>query len=306
MNYAHVHIVLNHVPSIGTVVGVAFFIASLVQKNERLQKVSLEILALMALALLPTYVSGNAAQQIIRSRSDVPQALIEVHQNSAIITLFLMIITGTLAWFGLWQFRRFSRPSSGNSIAVLIFSVLTAFFILRTANMGGEISHGEIRSADVALAENVGWRLPIERFTNDHSWVWPASETLHFIGMPLLFGVALLLTLRMLGMMKSISYAALHRLLPLGILGFVLNAVSGMWFFIASPGMYVTNNGFVIKIIFVVLAGICILYFTLFEDPWSVGPEKDAPLNAKVIAVCAITFLLGVMFFGRMLPFIRH
>jgi uncharacterized membrane protein len=305
MNFAHLHIVLNHIPSIGTVIGVVLFIASITQKSDRLKKLSLQILVVMALAVLPTYVSGNAAQRIIRSRTEIPQGLVEVHQNSAMATLVLMVITGTLAWFGLWQFRRYSRPGFGNTAVVLIFSVLTATAILRTGNLGGDISHPEIRAAEVSVPESIGWRAPVERFAN-RSWVWPASETIHFIGMPVLFGVALLLTLRMLGMMKGIPYAALHRLLPLGVLAFVLNVISGMLFFIASPGMYVTNTGFVLKIFFLVVAGLCVLYFTMFDEPWAIGPDKEAPFKVKVIAVCTLTSLLGVMYFGRMLPFMRH
>ena len=307
MNFAHLHIVLNHVPSIGMVVGVVLFIASLVKKIDQLKKFSLEVFVVMALVALPTYMSGNAAQQILRNRSEIPKGLIEAHQNSAMVTLIFLTITATFAWFGLWQFRRFSSPGSWNSTAVLIFSIVTAGFILRTANMGGDISHPEIRSGEgVTVSEDIGWRKPVERFSNDQSWVWPACETIHFIGMSLLFGVTLLLFLRMMGMMKSIPFAALHRLLPLGILGFVLNVISGMIFFISSPGMYVNNPGFSAKIVFLLLAGFCVIYFTVFDKAWAVGPDKDAPLTAKIIAVGFMTSLLGVMYFGRMLPFLRQ
>jgi len=307
MNFAHLHIVLNHVPSIGTTVGVVLLIASFYKKSDRLQKLSLEILVLMALVALPTYVSGNAAQQILRARTDIPKGLIEAHQNSAMLTLILLIFTGTLAWFGLWQFRRFARPGSALSTATLVFSILTAALILRTANLGGDISHPEIRSpGSSSISESIGWREPVELFSNQKSWVWPASETLHFIGMALLFGIVLLLSLRMLGMMKSIPFAAVHRLLPLGVLGFVMNVISGMVFFIASPGMYVTNPGFALKIGFMLIAGVCVIYFTVFEEPWAVGPDKDAPLTAKIVAVCTLSGLLGVMYFGRMLPFLRY
>jgi uncharacterized membrane protein len=306
MNFAHMHVVLNHVPSLGTLFGVGLFIASLIQKNEKLQRRSLELLVLMSLAVLPTYLSGNASQLMLRSRTDISQGLIEAHQNSAIISLILVTITGTLAWFGLWQFRRFLRPGPMNTIAVLVFSVITSAMILRTANLGGDISHPEIRVEGPPVSPNIGWRFPIERFSNDQSWVWPASETIHFIGMALLFGVTLVLVLRMLGMMKSIPYKALHRLLPLGVLGFVLNVISGMTFFIASPGMYTSNPGFTAKIIFLLIAGICVIYFTIFERPWTIGAEKDAPLRVKLIALCTITSLLGVMYYGRMLPFLRN
>src|SRR3546814_7208629 len=70
----------------------------------------------------------------------------------------------------------------------------------------------------------LSWREPIETFMNDHAWAWPGAETLHFVGMALLFGVSLLLLMRMLGAMKSIPFAGLHRLLPMGILGFVLRS----------------------------------------------------------------------------------
>jgi uncharacterized membrane protein len=306
MNLAHLHIVLNHVPVLGTVLALALLILSIVKKNESWNKLSLQILVVMALLVLPTYLSGNAAQWLIQ-KQEVPQpGLIETHENSAMITLFLMTITGTLAWFGLWQYRRFSRPGPWNSMAVLILSILTTAVILRTANLGGKISHPEVRYGAAIEEAGGGWREPVSLFANSESWVWPASETLHFIGMTLLFGVALAVNLRMLGLMKSIPFSALHRLLPLGILGFVINVCTGMVFFIASPEMYFLNAGFEWKIFLIILAGITVVYFTIFEQPWAVGPDKEAPLMAKVVAVSTTSLLLGAMYFGRMLPFLRN
>lgn len=307
MNFAHLHIVLNHLPSLGTLFAVGLFSLSVIKKNDELKKFSLEILVVMALLVLPTYMSGNASQKILESRSEIPKGIIEVHQNSAMVTLILMTLTGTFAWFGLWQFRRFARPGNWNTAAVLICSILTTVFILRTANLGGDISHTEIRIANEAVPpDNSGWRESVELFSNDYSWVWPASETVHFIGMALLFGVSLLINLRMLGMMKSIPFSALHRLLPLGIFGFVLNVISGMIFFMSNPILYFNNPGFIAKIALLLLSGIGLIYFTVFESPWTVGPDKDAPLSAKIVAASTMSLLLGVMYFGRMLPFITH
>jgi uncharacterized membrane protein len=306
MNLAHLHIVLNHVPTLGTLFGVALLIWSMIRKSEHWNKTSLQILVVMALLALPTYLSGNAAQWLLQNRTEIPQVAIEAHENSAMITLALMTVTGTLAWFGLWQYRRFSRPGAMNQTALALFSIVTAVFIMQTANLGGKISHPEVRYEEIAGEVTGGWRAPISGFANSHSWVWPASETLHFIGMMMLFGVALAVTMRMLGMMKSVPFSALHRLLPLGILGFIVNVVTGMVFFIASPEMYVLNMGFVLKILFIILAGIIVIYFTLFEEPWIIGPEKTAPVSAKVFAVCTVALLLGAMYFGRMLPFLRN
>ena len=305
MNLAHVHIVINHIPSLGTVVGVCLLVFSLMRKNDNLKRISFQVLVAMALMALPTYMTGNAAQQILNTKSDVTKALIEEHQNAAMWTLGLMTITGVFAWFGLWQFRRFSRPGSMNNAAVVIFSLMTAVAILRTANMGGDINHAEIRAASEAATTGSAQEF-MATYTNDHSWVWPASETIHFIGMALLFGVALMVNLRMLGVMKSIPFHALHRLLPLGILGFVLNVVSGMVFFISNPPLYFLNPAFVAKIAVLLLAGIGLIYFTLFDKPWAVDANQDAPLSSKLVAASTMCLLLGVMYFGRILPFVSH
>ena len=90
---------------------------------------------------------------------------------------------------------------------------------------------------------NTAWlkTASLRSFVNETDWVWPACEAIHFIGLGLAFGVVLLLNLRMLGMMKAVAFADLHRTLPWGMLGFAVNLVTGMLFFIGVPEQY-TNN----------------------------------------------------------------
>ena len=138
-------------------------------------------------------------------------------------------------------------------------------------------------------------------------WGWPASETVHFIGLSLLFGVVLLVDLRMLGFMKGIPYSALHRLLPWGMLGFGVNVLTGMLFFIgAPPDFYVTNAIFFWKLALILVAGANALYFTVFEQPWILGAADTPPVAAKVAAASGIILWTGVIFCGQMLPFLGH
>jgi len=304
MNFAHIHIVLNHVPTLGTLAGVAMFVFSLAARREDLRKFSLLFLMVMTLLVLPTYLTGNAAEQLlVRNQADLPGALLEAHQNSAILTLVLVTLLGTFAWVGLWQFRRLGRPTFLNTVAVLVLGLLTGGVILRTSGMGGKISHPEIR-ADEAVVEVAAWQTYVEDLVSFQSWAWPAAETLHFVGMILVFGVALAINLRMLGAMKSVPFAAFHRLLPLGILGFVVNVVTGMVFFISSPHLYVGNPGFTMKIVLILLSGASVIYFTMFDGPWAVGEGRDAPLGARLAALGTMALVLGVMWYGRMLPFL--
>ena len=63
-------------------------------------------------------------------------------------------------------------------------------------------------------------------------WVWPAAEAVHFLGLCLSFGVLLAVNLRILGVMRQVAFADVHRLLPWGMLGFGANLITGMMFFV--------------------------------------------------------------------------
>jgi len=303
VNYAHLHIVLNHFPSIGTTIALGLLIASIFKKNQDLRRASFVLLVIMSLLVIPTYLTGSAAQQAIQKREGLSPAAIEAHQNSAMLAFTFLIFTGGFAWLGLWQYRRFSRPASWNLAVILFLSFATLALMTRTGALGGEISHPEIRGEASGAEAIVGWRSLVQDFVANHSWVWPAGESLHFIGMAVLFGVALVVNLRMLDMMKSIPFSAVHRLLPLGVLGFGLNVLTGMLFYIRGAERYISPT-FALKIFLIVLAGVNLIHFTLFDQAWKVGSGDKSPLMCKVIAVSTLGFLLGAMYFGRMIPYL--
>jgi uncharacterized membrane protein len=310
-NTAHLHVVLNHVPTIGFLVGLAIFLIGLARRHDGLKRTGLTIFFVVANVSIATYVTGVGAEALIKDRPDVSGAAIRAHEDAALLAFTLMEITGFFAWLALWQWRRIPRrPPRWTMPVVLLLSVATFALMANAANLGGEISHAEIRSASAAAAtpapdgEATGVAQSLGMFVAGETWVWPACETIHFIGLCLLFGVVLIVDLRMLGMVKSVSYAAVFQLLPLGMLGFGLNLITGMLFFMGNPGQYIHNVMFFWKIVLVMLGGFNVLYFTLDHEPWELGPGDDAPLTAKIAAVSAMFLWVAVLFCGHMLPFL--
>jgi len=306
MNLAHIHIVLNHVPSLGSIAGLLLLAVGIYKKDEAIKQFAYGVLVLITMAVLPTYISGAEAQRIVEKNPSYSAGMVQLHQNAAMITLLAMTAAGMFAWFGIWEYRRHSRSGSLTTMVTLISTMAAVAFVFVTANIGGKISHLEIRdAADAAVTEAVGWRLPIERFVNDHAWVWPTLEMIHYVGMAFLFGVSTIYLFRMLGIMKGISFPALHRLLPMAIIGFVLNTMTGMIFFAASPQLYLGKQGFHIKILGILLATVPILYFTMFDQPWKVQADDDVPTAVKIAAVATFVLVVAVMIYGRFLPWIN-
>jgi uncharacterized membrane protein len=305
MNPSHLHLLLNHFPTVGFSIAIGLFVAGLFGKSESLQRVSLVILFLTAALTITTYVSGNDAQQEMLENPDLPQALISAHESAALIAFIFMQLTGFFAWLGLWLWRRVGRLATWNIAAVLILSVVSFGLMARAANMGGEIRHSEIHDSKEAAPGDETQMLARSwgAYVEAHSWVWPSAETLHFIGLSLLFGVVLIVDLRMLGIGKhSFSFAALYQLLPLGMLGFTINLATGMMFFVATPRQYV-GFLFFFKMVLIVLGAINVLYFMLLNEPWTIEEGRDASNTTKLVAAAAIFIWIAVLFCGHMLPF---
>ena len=81
------------------------------------------------------------------------------------------------------------------------------------------------------------------------AWGWPLVESIHFIGLCMLIGCIGVFDLRMLGLGKGIPLAALHKLVPIGVLGFLLNVTSGTLFFVTAPDQYLYNPAFQTKLL---------------------------------------------------------
>jgi hypothetical protein len=311
MNLAHLHLLLNHVPTVGFAVGVSLFLVALLQKDEKQQRIGLGILFFVALATLPTYLSGVAASEIVTDRPGVTAAAIHMHEDAALSAFIVMELTGAAAWLALWQFRRFARARRGLLVTIMFLSVVAFGLMAQAANLGGAIQHPEILSLQESTTGaqpfvNTAWltTAAVRSFVNDTDWAWPACEALHFIGLALSFGVVLLLNLRLLGMMKPVAYADLHRTLPWGLLGFGVNLITGMMFFIGVPGQYTTNVSFHWKMVCLMLLGVNLIYLTSVNPTWRVGAGEDAPTPAKFVAASTIVLWFGVVYFGRMLPYI--
>jgi len=315
LDLTHLHLLLNHIPTIGFVIALGLFLTSLASKSDDLKRASLVIFVLIGLLTIPTYVSGNsAAESICAGGPKAPacddpalsKALIETHEGVALLAFTAIVLTAAFAWLGLWQFRRISHPQNWTLAVILVLSLFAFTLVVRAANIGGEIRHPEIRDTGEIITPNVHFARRMGAFVLSQPWGWPSLETLHFIGLSLLIGVILLIDLRMLGVMKNVGFPAIHRLLPWAILGYGTNLVSGMLFFVATPEQYAHNVAFVWKLILMMLGGANALYFTVFDEAWVLQPGDEAPLSAKAVAVSAIVLWVGVLYFGSMLPFIGN
>jgi hypothetical protein len=164
----------------------------------------------------------------------------------------------------------------------------------------------DLHALQVALVKGIYAHSPVADLMHTR-WGWPIAESLHFIGLCLLVGCVGTFDLRLLGLGRTAPIAAVHRLIPFGILGFVINATSGLMFLLTEPEQYIYNPSFHFKVLFLMIGGLNAGTFYLTSYRQLFGPEAslDAPFRAKVIATVSLCSWMCVIVGGRLLTFFR-
>jgi uncharacterized membrane protein len=316
MNFVYIHLLLNHFPVIGSIIGFGLFFISLFRKNDDMRRGSLIVFAAMALIAIPAFASGKGAQLMLHGKPGISDDFMQRHEGAAMLALWFLEATGAFALAGLWQLHRRARMARWNLLAVLISSLLAVGLMVRTGNTGGEISHTEVRASQEAtptegtvgsivhLFEPTPWKFT-EAMTYN-KWWWAFMMDLHFLGLVLLIGTVGALDLRIMGFARQLPLGPLHRLVPWALAGFGTNVVTGLLAFIGMPEFYTLDYAFWVKLLAILLLGVNAAAFYLtgvFGGVKDLGPGEDAPLSAKLVAASSLILWFTVIILGRYIQY---
>ncbi len=153
MSQAHLHLLLNHFPIAGTIIGLFVLIFSVMFHNTVIQKTGLCILLFAALTAIPVFLTGEGAEEILDSIGQKSEHFISVHEEYAEKAFWLMELTGLLSLISLFRLRS-GKHARILSFVVMSMGILSVIFIVLTANSGGKIRHIEIRTANESPQSN--------------------------------------------------------------------------------------------------------------------------------------------------------
>ena len=144
MDWAHLHILVNHFPVILALTGALAIVLALVRGQRGIWLYATVSLTLAALTVIPTYFTGQPAEHALNRPWYVARDAIHTHEDAAKIAALLVMLAGLvalLAWRRLVRYPREVRMPGSLRTALLVTSLAAAGAIVYASWLGDRIVH---------------------------------------------------------------------------------------------------------------------------------------------------------------------
>jgi uncharacterized membrane protein len=145
MNPAHIHLLLNHIPILGSLFGTILLAIGLLRKDKSLLNAGLLTLVIVSIVAIPVFFSGEGAEDIVEKMPDMSHDIIHEHEEIAEKAIWLMELVGLGSLIAFFLHLKEHPLRHTVTIAVLVLAVANFGVMAKVGNTGGEIRHTEIR-----------------------------------------------------------------------------------------------------------------------------------------------------------------
>jgi len=152
MSIVHLHLLLNHFPVIGAIVGALLLAIALLRRSSELAKLSLGFLAIIGAASIAVFLTGEPAQEALEQLPGFSERLVDRHEDAALVATIVTGTIGALALAAVILYRRRAVPR-WVSMLVLVCAVGSSAVMAYTAYLGGQIRHTELRATGGSLGD---------------------------------------------------------------------------------------------------------------------------------------------------------
>jgi uncharacterized membrane protein len=146
MNDAHLHMVVNHFPIIGTIFGLGILITGILLKNNVIKNVAYVLFIVTAIFAAISMGTGEGAEEIVEDFPSIGDKVIHEHEEMAEKLALVLYALGFVSLIGL--FLNFKNHAKANLISyfAVVIAIIGVFLGKQTGTSGGEIRHTEIRA----------------------------------------------------------------------------------------------------------------------------------------------------------------
>lgn len=146
MNDAHLHMVVNHFPIIGTILAVGVLLAGIFLKNNSVKNTAYILFIIAAIFAFFSMATGEGAEEMVEDMPNIGKQIIHEHEEIAEKLALVLYLVGGISILGLFMNIKNHANANFVSYIVLVLSLLGVFLAQKVGTSGGEIRHTEIRA----------------------------------------------------------------------------------------------------------------------------------------------------------------
>ena len=146
MNELHLHLLINHLPIFGSILGAIVLVQGLWLKSDQVKIAAYTILIISAIGTCIAFFTGDGAAKAVKNIDGINKDMISEHAEFAVFTLMILILLGIISIIGIYLTLRKSNFITSIAILILIISLSSFILVLRTGYLGGKIRHTEINN----------------------------------------------------------------------------------------------------------------------------------------------------------------
>ncbi|WP_426091178.1 hypothetical protein [Flavobacterium sp. DSR3-2] len=152
MNDAHLHMVVNHFPIIGTFFGIGILITGIFLNNNSVKNTAYILFIVAAIFGAFSMGTGEGAEEMVEDFPNIGKAIIHEHEELAEKFALVLYVTGSFALISLVASVKKFRPAKIFSFITLVLALIGGIMAINVGTSGGEIRHTEIRENNAVSA----------------------------------------------------------------------------------------------------------------------------------------------------------
>lgn len=149
MNDAHLHLVVNHFPIIGTILGLGILITGIILKNNSVKNTAYFLFIVAALFALASMSTGEGAEEMVEDMPNIGKSIIHEHEELAEKLAIVLYLLGGISILGIILNIKNHPKAKFISFVAVIVAIIGVYLTILVGTSGGEIRHTEIRDATI-------------------------------------------------------------------------------------------------------------------------------------------------------------
>jgi uncharacterized membrane protein len=147
MNPTHIHLLINHLPIIGSILGALVLAHGLWTRSSETKIAAYNLFIISTIGAGIAYFTGEGAEETVEKMPGVVEATIKTHEEFALYALISLILLGVASIAGLFLTIRKSPSTRTVAFVILLISLISFGLVARTGYQGGQIRHTELSNS---------------------------------------------------------------------------------------------------------------------------------------------------------------